>query len=247
MRRNFRVISSFSYWRKEQHSVWFSQLSVPTGISQSTVFQRTSFSLSHPEYHTCKLTQTLWLLASHGQSPRSGKAAFFFWDFIFLQSSLCPSLVFPLFVFFPVETFKQDQSWEDVRPMMARTKGVLWGTSSMKRMGGYSGDSGTTTDGECEIMQGWRTRLQKSCQSLLSFFPPSTFLWLFLSLWVTISISQNPPQMEWPFISQRAEIELKLLMGIISIDLHVSLLGSEGPPQTTPDRWRYNCSRGEAS
>lgn len=42
--------------------------------------------------------------------------------------------------------------------------------------------------------------------------------------------------MEWPFISQRAEIELTLLMGIVSIDLHVSPLGSEGPPQTTADR-----------
>lgn len=42
--------------------------------------------------------------------------------------------------------------------------------------------------------------------------------------------------MEWPFISQRAEIELTLLMGIVSIDLHVSALRSEGPPQTQLER-----------
>lgn len=39
--------------------------------------------------------------------------------------------------------------------------------------------------------------------------------------------SQNPSQMEWPFISQQAEIELTLLVGIVSIDLHVSLLCSK--------------------
>lgn len=49
--------------------------------------------------------------------------------------------------------------------------------------------------------------------------------------------------MEWPFIS---EIDLTLLMGIVSVDLHVSPLCSEGPLKST-ERWRYNCSQEEAS
>lgn len=52
----------------------------------------------------------------------------------------------------------------------------------------------------------------------LFIFSPSTVL---LFVWAIISFSQNPPQMEWPFISQQAKIELMLLTGIVSIDLHV--------------------------
>lgn len=62
-------------------------------------------------------------------------------------------------------------------------------------------------------------------------------------LWVINPFQQSPSQMDWPFISERAEIKLLLLMGIVSIDLHVSPLCSEGPPQTITERWRYNCSQ----
>lgn len=44
-----------------------------------------------------------------------------------------------------------------MRPMMARTKEVFvrdLHDEAGEAWGGYSGDKGTATDGECEIMQG---------------------------------------------------------------------------------------------
>lgn len=120
-----------------------------------TVIWRTSFSLLHHLYHTCK---TPWPLGTHHP-----------------PSPLCVP-AFPLICIFPSETFMQDQSWEDMELMTGRTKevfvrdlldeagevGGVWG--------GYTGDKGTTMEGEDEIMLDWLTQLQKSCQSLLSLF-----------------------------------------------------------------------------
>lgn len=185
-----------------------------------------SVCLSHPLCHTCWFSQNLCGSWRHmARVPRSGKAAFFFRDLLCV-----PALFFPLFCIFPAEILMYDQSWEDLRPMTVGTKGAF--VTDLHPVGKGEGGRGTM-DGDYEIMLGWRSRLQKSCQSLLLFFfslSPSTVL---LFVWAIISFSQNPPQMKWPFISKRPKTELMLLTGdCFRRSLSVTLRCTEEPSHT---------------
>lgn len=185
-----------------------------------------SVCLSHPLCHTCWFSQNLCGSWRHmARVPWSGKAAFFFRDLLCV-----PALFFPLFCIFPVEILMYDQSWEDLRPMTVGTKGAF--VTDLHPEGKGGGGRGTM-DGDYEIMLGWRSRLQKSCQSLFIIF------FFSLSLHCTpFCLSHNfiltkSPSDEVAFYFKTAQAWAHATHGgIVSIDLCVTPRRTEGPSHT---------------
>lgn len=167
--------------------------------------------------------------------PRSGKAAFFFRDLLCV-----PALFFPLVLYFPCGDLNV---WSELRRSETDDGGDKRGLCGRPPPCRKGGAGGWTMDGDYEIMLGWRSRLQKSCQSLFIIFfslslSPSTVL---LFVWAIISFSQNPPQMKWPFISTRPKTELMLLTGDCfhrSLCYTVLHWRAFSHSHTTRDEWR---------
>lgn len=127
---------------------------------------------------------------------------------------------------FPVEKLMRNQGWEDVRPMTMGTKGVF--VRSLHQNVGELQMESWSNDG----------LMNPTVKDLPVFSSPFT---MFPFVWAIISSSDG-----MTFYPQQAVIEHMLPTGIISIDLHITLLCPEEPPQATADKWRWKSPQEEA-